>query len=125
MVQLDPDAASGCADRDVSVQAPVLDPKVVEVAKRLPGEITEFWMMALGLKLGDDDDGQHYLMLSEPADSCRVREQDTGVQDISAATPARPGDPSSLTRPGGTRQPGGGRQWLRRKRMRSRCGPAC
>jgi hypothetical protein len=92
MVQLDSDAASSCADRDVCIEAAMLDPKVIEVTKRLPGEETELGMLALGLKLGYDDDGQHYPVLSEPADCCRVREQDTRVQYVGAAIPARPGD---------------------------------
>ena len=126
MVELDADAAPCRADRDVGIETPVLDPEVVEVAKRLPGEVTKLWMMALGLELGDDHNRQHYAVLSKPADGRRVREQDAGVEDIRAATPANPGDPCSLARPGGTRQPGGGsRCWLRTRRVRSRCGPAC
>lgn len=126
MVQLDADATPDCADRDVGIEAPVLDPQVVEMTKRLPGEETQLWMMALGLKFGDDDDGQHHPVLSEPSDSCRVREQDTGVQDVSAASPARPDNACSLARPVGTRQPGGGgRHWLRSQGVRCRCGSAC
>ena len=69
VVQLDPDAAAGVADRKVGVQAAVLDPQVIEVAQRLPGEVAKLWMMALGLKLGDDNDRQDHAVLGEPAEA--------------------------------------------------------
>jgi hypothetical protein len=126
MVQLDADTTSGCTDRDVGIKPSVLHPEVVEMTERLPGEEAELWMIALGFEFGNDDDRQDHPMLGEPADCCRIREQDAGVQDVGAATPARPGSGCSPRRPGGIGQPGGdGRRWLRSQRVRSRCGPAC
>jgi hypothetical protein len=84
VIQLDPDAAAGVADRQVSVQASVLDPKVIEVAQCLTGEEPELWMMPFGLKLGNDNDGQHDPVLGESADGCRIGQQHAGVQDVRA-----------------------------------------
>ena len=126
MVELYADAAPGRTDGDVGIQAPMLDPKVVEVPKRLPGEETQLGMVALSLKLGNDDDWEHDPVLSEPANRCRVREQNTGIQHVGATTPPGPGDTCAPRRPGWMHRAGGAfGRWLRRQRMRSRCGPAC
>jgi hypothetical protein len=84
VVELDPDAAAGVADRKVSVQAAILDPKIIEVAQCLAGEVAELGMVPFGFKLGDDDDGQHHPVLGKSADSCRVRQQNAGVEYIGA-----------------------------------------
>jgi hypothetical protein len=60
----------------------VRDPEVVQVPQGLAGEETQFGMVAFGLQFGDDHDGQDDAMLGEPADGCRVSEQNAGVQDI-------------------------------------------
>jgi hypothetical protein len=39
-------------------------------------------MMPLGLKLGDNDDGQDHPVLGESADCCRVCQQDAGVEYV-------------------------------------------
>jgi hypothetical protein len=85
VVQLDPDAAAGVPDRDVGVQAAVLDAEIIEVTKCLAGEETELGMMPLGLKLGDNDDGQDHPVLGESADCCRVCQQDAGVEYVGTA----------------------------------------
>jgi hypothetical protein len=83
VVKLHPDRPAKVANRQVSVQAAVLDPHVIQVAQRLPGEIAQLRMMPLGLKLGNDDDGQNNPVLCEPADSSRISQQDAGVKDVS------------------------------------------
>ena len=84
MIQLDPDAAAGVTDRQIGVQAAILDSKIIEISQCLAGEVPELWMMTLGLKLGDDNDRQHDPVLGESADSGRIRQQDAGVQHIGA-----------------------------------------
>ncbi len=100
MIQLDADAAAGVADRQVGIQPTVLDAQVVKVTKCLAGEITELGVVPLGLKLGDDNDGQHHPVLCEPADRSGIGEQDAGVQDVSAARRAAGGlrSPPGLAR---------------------------
>jgi hypothetical protein len=116
VIQLDPDAAAGVADRQVGVKAAILDPKIIEVAMCLAGEVTELWMMPLGLKLGNHNDGQYHPVLGEPANGCRVCQQDAGVQDVGTpglADAERAGLPPGLTRHGGHMAGG---TWLGRSR---------
>ena len=82
MIQLDPYRAALVADRQVGVQPAVLDPQVVQVAQRLPGEVAKLRMVTLGLELGDDHDRQDHPVLGEPADGGRVGQQDAGVEDV-------------------------------------------
>jgi len=82
VIQLDPDAAARVTDRQVSVQAPIVDPKIIEVTECLAGKESELWVMPLGLKLGDDNDRQNDPMLGESADGRRIGQQDAGVQDV-------------------------------------------
>ena len=65
MVELDVQGAALLADRDGQVEAAVLLAQRVEHAQRGPGERAEFPVVPLGLELGDDDDGQHHLVLGE------------------------------------------------------------
>ena len=82
VVQLDADRAALVTDGQVGIQPAVLNPQVIQVPEGLPGEIPQLWMMPLGLKLGDDHDGQDHPVLGEPADRGRVGEQDAGVQHV-------------------------------------------
>jgi hypothetical protein len=84
VVQLDADRSPLIADRKVGVQPAVLDPQVVQVTQRLPGEEAKLGMVALGLEFGDDHHGQDHPVLGEPADGRRVSEQDAGVEYIGA-----------------------------------------
>src|ERR1700733_13860206 len=85
MIELDSHAAAVVTYGEVGVQAAVLDPKVIEVAQRLTGEVAKLRMMPLGLKLGNDNDRQHHAVLGKSADSGRIRQQDAGVEDVRAA----------------------------------------
>jgi len=84
VVQLDADRTAFVADREVGVEPAVLDPQIVQVAQRLPGEEAKLGMVPLGLELGDDHHREHHPVLGESADGRRVGEQDAGVEDVGA-----------------------------------------
>ena len=118
VVELDAQGAAVVADRQRLVEPAVLDPQVVEQPQRLPGEVAELGMGALGLELGDHDDREHDLVLGEPQQRVRVGEQDGGVEDVGApagavtarAAGSEPRSDSStgVHAPGVTRAPGPG-----------------
>ncbi len=82
VIELHADGAAGLVDRDRLVEAAVLDAKFVQAAQRSPGEISEFGMVPLALKLGDDDQRKDYLVFGEPHKGRRVCEKDRGVQYV-------------------------------------------
>ena len=86
MVELDPDRAADCTDRQLSVQPAVLDAQVIEVTQGLASEIPQLGMVPLDFQLGNDDYRQDHLVLIEAGDGCRVGEQDAGVEYVSTAT---------------------------------------
>ena len=67
---------------NVGVQPAVLDAQVIEVAQGLAGEVAKLGVVALGLQLGDDHDGQDHPVLGESADGSRVGQQHAGVEDV-------------------------------------------
>ena len=85
VVELDVQGAAGRTDRHGPVQTARLDPQLVEHPQRGPGEIAEFGVVPLALELGDDDDREHDVVLVEPQNRPRVREQHRGVEHIGLA----------------------------------------
>jgi len=65
VVQLDLERAAVGVDRDRRVEPAVHDTQVVEEPQRGAGEVAQLGMMAFGLELGDDDDGQDDGVLGE------------------------------------------------------------
>ncbi len=84
VVELDPQAATGVVDRYGLVQAAVHDPQVVEQAQALAGEVSQFRVVALAFKFGDDDERQNHLVLGEAQERAGVGEKDGGVEDEGA-----------------------------------------
>lgn len=82
VVQLDVHVAAVLADRERHGEVPVQLAQVVEDAQRLPREVAEVGVVALGLELGDHDDRQHDVVLGEAVQRERVREQHRGVQHV-------------------------------------------
>ncbi|MDX6326182.1 MAG: hypothetical protein QOK15_2536 [Nocardioidaceae bacterium] len=83
VVELDPHGAGGpvgLPDRQRLVEPTVLDAQVVEQSQRLPGEVPELRVRALGLQLDDHDHRQHDLVLLEPQDRQRIGEEHAGVE---------------------------------------------
>ena len=76
------------ADGDREVEALVLDAQLVEVAQRLPGEVADLGVVALGLEFGDDDDGEHDGVLGEAEDRLGIAQQHRGVEHVGALAPA-------------------------------------
>ena len=60
-------------------------PQVVEQPQRGSGEVAQLRMRALGLELRHDHDGDDDLVLVEAQQCVRIRQQDGGVEDESAA----------------------------------------
>jgi hypothetical protein len=60
----------------------VLRTKIVEVAQRLAGEITNLWVVPLLLELRNHHDGEDHFVFSESKQRARVGEQDRGVKNI-------------------------------------------
>ena len=85
MVELDAHRAAGVAHRHGLVEPAVLDPQVVEQPQRLAGEVPEFGMTAFRLELGHDDDRDDDLVLVEPQQGARIRQEDGGVEDVGAS----------------------------------------
>ena len=82
VVELHPEGAAERPYGQLGVQAPVLDPEVVQVPQRLTGEIAQLGMVTLGFQLGDDHDREDDVMLVESRDGRWVGEQDAGVEDV-------------------------------------------
>ena len=80
VVELDAQGAAVVADRHRRVEPAVLDPQVVQQPQRLPGEVAQLGVVALGLQLGDHDDRQHDVVLVEAQHRPRVGQQDRGVE---------------------------------------------
>ena len=85
MVELHPHRAADLADRDRRVEPAVPHPQVVEQAQRLAGEVADLGVGPLALELGDHDHREDDLVLLEPAQGGRVREQDARVEDVGTA----------------------------------------
>jgi hypothetical protein len=84
VVEFDSEGPAQLPDRDRRVEPPIPDAVLVEEAQCLPGEVTEFRMVPLGLQLGDHDDGKHDLVLVEANHGHGVGQQDAGVDDVCA-----------------------------------------
>jgi hypothetical protein len=80
MVQLHPQAPA-LPHRHGEIEPFVLDPQLVEVAQRLPGEVADLRVVALGLELGDHHDRKDYGVLGETEDRLRVGQENGGVQN--------------------------------------------
>lgn len=102
-VELDPQGAALVVERDGAVEATVVLPQDVEEPQGGAREVAELGVVALGLELGDDDDGQHDGVLVEAPDRARVGKEDGGVQDVGAQGAALPVFHSRSPGPGAPR----------------------
>src|SRR5580693_1963182 len=82
MIQLHARGAAEVPYGQFDIQAPMLDPEVIEVPEGLAGEIPQLRMVTLRFQLGDDDNRQHHVMLIESRERCGVCEQDARVEDV-------------------------------------------
>ncbi len=89
-VELDPQGAALVVERDGAVEASVPLAQPVEEPQGGAREVAELGVVALGLELGDDDDGQHDGVLVEAQDRAGVGQEDGGVQDVGAQGAALP-----------------------------------
>ena len=82
MIEFYPDGSALIIDDDRLIESTILDPKVVQAAQSLAGEVTEFWMIALALELGDNRDRDDHFMFCESGERCRVCQKNTGIEDV-------------------------------------------
>ena len=82
VVELNEQFASLIVDRHRPDEAAVVEPQLVEDAQRCAGEMSQFWMVAFALQLGDDDDRHHHVMLGEVEQGTRIRQQHRCVDDV-------------------------------------------
>ena len=59
-------------------------PEVVKVAQGRTGEVAQFAVVTLSLKLADDDNRKHDIVFVETPHGVRVAQQDRGVDDVGA-----------------------------------------
>jgi hypothetical protein len=95
VVELHAHGAARVTHRHRLIQASMLDAQIVEQAQGLAREVSEFRMTALALEFGDDDNRDHHVVLVEPEQCPRVREEDGGVQDVGGAGAAGDGHVAS------------------------------
>ncbi len=81
MVQLHTYRPAGLADGQRFVEPAVLHSQLVHQPQRLSGEIAEFGMAAFGFQLGDDNNGDHYIVFVEPHQSSWVGQKHGRVED--------------------------------------------
>ena len=105
VVELHPNDATRIVDGDGDIETAVRDPQVIEPAQGLARERPDLGVVSLALQFGDHHQRQHDLVLREPDDRRRVREQHGRVENDDAAAwrglLARVGGDRSTTGGGG------------------------
>ena len=85
MIQLDPNAAAGIADRHRVIDPSVGDPQVIEHAQGASCEVPELWMAPLGFEFHHDDERDDHVVLVEAHEGARIGEQDGRVEHVGAS----------------------------------------
>ena len=84
MVELHPHGATGVAHRHGFIESTVGNPQIIEQPQRLPGEVPELRMTALGFELSYHHNRDHDVVLVEAQERPRIREQDGGIKYVGA-----------------------------------------
>ena len=71
-------------DGNGKVEPAVLDPQLVEVTQRLPGEIPEFGVVAFGLEFGDHHHRDDDRVLGETEECARIAQEHRRVEHVGA-----------------------------------------
>ena len=79
MVEFNAKQTTFIVDLDRLIESAVFEANIVEHPQGRPGEVAKLWVVALGLKLSDDDDWDDDFVLSKSADCRRVCEENAGI----------------------------------------------
>jgi hypothetical protein len=81
VIELDPQRPA-LTHRDREVEPLVLDAQFVEDTERLPSEVSDLGVVALGLELRDDDDWKDHRVLGESEQRPGIRQEHRGVEHV-------------------------------------------
>ena len=98
MIELDAEGAAFVVDRHRFDERSVPRTEILEEMQAAPGRPSKLRMVTLPLELGEDDEGQHDLVLREAGHRQRIGQEYGGVDDENRAVDQGIGDASPLRR---------------------------